>query len=167
MSKLPAAGEMFRFPYPFSRDTYEVVDADYDGVSVTTVPTWKVGPKNEYVYPDDTESVADAMGECVITVVSVHQPGRYPTRVFYTRTWVTPEGKAFGKTKLRVITASAFRGWTQGYRHEFTLRGCKCDGCRSWSDHRIGDSRTIAYESATPIGAVDPQAEATTDGPRA
>lgn len=138
---LPAVGEVFRFPYPFSRDTYTSVDADFDGVTTAEVPTWKVGPKNEYVYPDDTESVADAMGECVITVVSVHQPGRYPTRVFYTRTWVTPEGKAFGKTKLRVIAASAFRGWAHGYRHEFTLRGCKCDGCQAWNDHRIGDSR--------------------------
>lgn len=58
--------------------------------------------------------------------------------MFYTRTWIDPDGKAFGKTKCRVTTVPAFRTLAHGYRHQYVLLGCKCDGC-DWpnSDHRM------------------------------
>lgn len=71
--------------------------------------------------PPDIEAVADAMGAQVITVVSVHRPGRFPTRVFYTRQWRDPDGKLFGKGNLRVLSIHHFRTLTRGYRHEFRL----------------------------------------------
>lgn len=163
----PAVGEVFTVPYPFSRSTYEAIDCDENGINVATVPSWKVGPTSEYVQPDDTESVADAMGKCVLTVVSVHKPGKYPARVFFTRTWIAPDGKAFGKAKLRIATASAFAVLAGGYRHEFRLRGCTCDGCE-WptTDHRKQgyftalDSADAVNAGATPVdvGVTDERA---------
>lgn len=133
------AGDRFEVPYPFSRDTYEDTDySDEAGVTSSMVPTWKVGPTYIQTPPEgDTLSVADALGISVLTVVSVHKPGKYPTRVFFTRTWVSPEGKAFGKTKCRITTVPTFRTLTQGFRHDFVLRGCKCKGCEwPFHDHR-------------------------------
>lgn len=165
---LPAIGEVFTVSYPFSRDTYEALDIDEEGISTATVPSWKVGPKPEHVYPDDCQDVADGIGQCAIVVVSVHKPGRYPARVFFTRSWIAPDGKAFGKGKLRIAVAGAFRALIGGYRHQFVLRGCKCEGCK-WNDHRSSD-KYEAYKAwvdePVAVGAVDPVSEKVTDGPR-
>lgn len=134
------AGDRYERPYPFSRDTYSAFDDGEDGGGMTDVSTWKVGPKNEADGAGDCLSMADAFGTMVLTVVSVHKPGKYPTRVFFTRTWITPEGKPFGKTKCRMTTMPTFTTLTQGYRHAFVLRGCSCHGCRRLEDHRYGES---------------------------
>lgn len=149
-------GDRFEFVYPFARDTYRAVDEDEDGSGYADVPTWKVGVRHADKGEGDIESIADGLGRCVVTVVSTHKPGKYPTRVFFTRTWIAPDGKAFGKTKCRMTTAATFKTLVQGYRHEFVLAGCSCEGCR-WPhcDHRYGDS-LASMESAMSAGAVDP-----------
>jgi hypothetical protein len=118
------AGDVFRVKYPFVRAEYEEHDADEYGLSVTTVKSWKPGV--EFIacgyYGDDTEAVCDAEGEMVLTVIDVHKPGRFPARVFFTRSWVDPDGKAFGKGALRITTVPAFKRRTAGYMHEYTLR---------------------------------------------
>ena len=63
------------------------------------------------------------MGSMVLTVVDVFKPGRYPARVFYTRQWIDPDGKVFGKSALRMTTVSAFLRRTRGYMHDFYLDG--------------------------------------------
>jgi hypothetical protein len=131
-------GDRFEFPYPFSRSTYDQMDGgDEDNPpTFTAVPSWKVGPSSESDGMDGCYSMADALGKCVLTVVSIHKPGKYPTRVFFTRTWITPDGKAFGKTKCRVTTVPTFLAMATGYMHDYELRGCKCDGCMHQNDHR-------------------------------
>lgn len=61
------------------------------------------------------------MGLMVLSEVSRHKPGKYLERVFYVRSWVTPEGHPFGKAKLRITTAANFARLCKGYRHKFAL----------------------------------------------
>ncbi len=140
-------GQQFTVVYPFAHDTYvEHVEGD-EGWQESEVPTWKVGVRHADKGEGDVESIADAHGKSVLTVISVHKPGRFPTRVFFTRTWIAPDGKAFGKTKCRVTTVPTFMALTRGYRHPYVLAGCKCDGCR-WplTDHRMKGA--YDYETA-------------------
>lgn len=134
----PAVGEIFESVYPFHRATFGKWDGDESGEGyVEGIPTWTPGCRHAERGEGDIQNVADAFGRVVLTVVSLHKPGKYPTRVFFTRTWVNPDGKAFGKTTCRITTVPTFRLLTQGYRHEFVLAGCKCDGCKwPFQDHR-------------------------------
>ncbi len=111
------AGAMFAVPYPFVRDVFESWDADGP---VRTV-TWKPGVRNVLVPPDDCEAVADGVGAQILTVVSVHKPGRYPARVFYERQWSSPAETMFGKRKCLIKTQQAFRRVIAGYWHEYRL----------------------------------------------
>lgn len=106
--------------YPFVRDTFSY----YDEGSETEELTWKPGIRYEHrgPYPDsEPVSVADAIGRMELTIVSVHKPGRFPTRVFYTRKWIDPDGKRFGKTRLRMTTQATFNTLARGYRHPYEL----------------------------------------------
>ena len=116
------AGEEFVVQYPFVRVKVTLLDEDEDGRSGVEVDSWQPGTRNEHVYPDDCEAVADGLGVMTLTVVSTHKPGRYPLRVFFTRTFTTPEGKTFGKTKLHIVTAEKFRRISSSYQHPFELK---------------------------------------------
>lgn len=114
------AGSVFEVVYPFVRETY----SKFDGEDYIEAPTWKPGCRYEEYqsgYQElDTKAVADGMGKQILTVVDVHKPGEYPTRVFYTTTWISPDGKAFGKGKLKMTTVSAFKRRTEGFMsHEY------------------------------------------------
>lgn len=108
--------------YPFCRDKAQICDEE----GFAEIDTWRPGikfvdgpkscPENPY-----TVSVADAMGKQHFSVVSIHRPGKFPTRVFFTRQWQDPDGKIFGKGKLHVTTQQAFTRLLGGYRHEYTL----------------------------------------------
>jgi hypothetical protein len=112
-------------PYPFVRETVSLPDIDVDGVGCNEVPTWRPGTRFELHQRWDgeewSECVADAMGRMVLTVISEHKPGRFPTRVFFTRQWVDPDGKRFGKKALRILSRSAFTALTRGYRHRYEI----------------------------------------------
>lgn len=57
-----------------------------------------------------------------LDVVATFKPGRFPERVFYTRRWVDPDGREFGKTgRLLIATAGQFRRLLKGYRHPFAV----------------------------------------------
>jgi hypothetical protein len=123
--------------HPFVRGMFtEHVGDGEGGWSEVSRPTWEPGIRHEWVQPDDTEPVADAVGSQILTVVSVHKPGRFPERVFYTRLWRDPDGREFGKGKLHIKTAQAFRRLIRGYRHEYrvadpkltALTAGKCEG---------------------------------------
>ena len=98
--------------HPFVRDKFDPHHGDGDG----EIDCWKPGHRNELVYPDDSIAVYDGMGTQILTVVSLHKPGKYPTRVFYTRKWRDPDGTMFGKGALRMTTLPAFRRVIAGYR---------------------------------------------------
>lgn len=114
-------GREFRAPYPFIHTTYEKLPEDWEGMPVTT-PTWRPGVEHENTPPyGDTRTYADAMGEVVFQVIGVFKPGSFPTRIFFTRQWIDPDGKNFGKGKLRVTTQQHFRTLIKGYRHDFEM----------------------------------------------
>lgn len=118
-------GMEFRVPYPFVRSEYSA----FDGEGYSTIKTWKPGVvfEERFIPPDDmdTDSVAEGVGEMILTVVSVHKPGRFPTRVFFTRRWKTPVGTEFGKSACRCVTIEKFRRLAKGYAHEFVVRDLK------------------------------------------
>jgi hypothetical protein len=115
-----ASGDQFAVPYPFSRDTYTVHDTDEETFTSTEVPTWRPGTR-----PDEgatyCDAVADGMGAMLITVVSVHKPGKFPTRVFFTRRWRDPDGREFGKGKLHIRSQAQFRFLIGGFRYDFEM----------------------------------------------
>jgi hypothetical protein len=118
----PVAGDIYTAPYPFVRDTYVKYEAET--TDLVEAPTWKPGAVLESVgpYHEEVAAVADGVGSVIYTVIDIHKPGRFPTRVFYTRQWVTPEGKMFGKVKLHIDTMEKFRRLVRGYRFDFELR---------------------------------------------
>lgn len=113
---IPIAGEIFEHPYPFVHSSY--TEWDEDGSA--EVPCWKPGVTMKETY-EDYVAYADGMGEQILTVVATYKPGRFPTRVFFTRRWRNPSGGEFGKGALRIATVQAFRSLTSGYRHDFEL----------------------------------------------
>ena len=117
-------GGMLSVAYPFVRDTYKSYEFDGDGFSEVEASTWRPGIRYEHQGPHPYSSpvcVADAVGRMEITIISTHKPGRFPARVFYTRQWVDPDGKRFGKTKLMMMTQSAFNSLLHGYRWPYEL----------------------------------------------
>jgi len=111
------AGDVIRVPYPFYWGEYEALDEG----GPHKVKTWMPGTYAEFVGPDSAEDFADGMGEMVLTVVSVHKPGRFPTRVFYTRQWIDPSGNSFGKNNCRITTSQQFKRMAKGYLFPFSL----------------------------------------------
>lgn len=116
------AGQEHRAPYPFIRTIYEAPPDDPEGTMCVKQETWRPGVEHELEGPyGDTCTYADAMGEVLFTVIAVFKPGSFPTRVFYLRNWIDPDGRRFGKNKLHVTTAQHFRTLTKGYRHDFEM----------------------------------------------
>ena len=115
-------GDVIEAAYPFVRDTF----MEFDEEGGVEVPTWKPGVRHQngvqrHGYEPEIDTVADAMGHIILTVVSIHKPGRYALRIFYTRRWRDPDGREFGKNACRVTTSGAFRALGRGYRHPFAL----------------------------------------------
>lgn len=100
-------GAVFERWYPFKREEVEIWDNDGAIGAISWVPGWYYQDSG----PEDQEPAWDGEGVEIRTLVSLHKPGRYPERAFYVRQWRDPDGKVFGKTALRMTTASAFRKW--------------------------------------------------------
>ena len=109
--------------YPFVRYVANLYDED-DGRLYQT-EGWRPGcavetDENGFSYFPVKNYFAHGTGAMVLDVVATFKPGRFPERVFYTRRWVDPDGREFGKpNKLRVTTAAHFRSLLKGYRHDF------------------------------------------------
>lgn len=108
-------GATYTVACPFLRDVHSEWDEDGKAVSLTWKPGvefYSVGP-----YGDESKALAHGVGSVVYRLVDIHRlPRPYPPRAFYTRQWVSPEGKTFGKTALRITTLEAFKRRVQGYR---------------------------------------------------
>lgn len=109
------AGQEISTDYPFLRTTY----SDFSDGEVVELKTWRPGVNFESDGFDGTDTCADANGKVVYTVVELFKPGRFPERVFFTRNWIDPDGKQFGKSKLHITTKQNFRNLTKGYRHDY------------------------------------------------
>lgn len=117
MSQKFICGQELRAAYPFVRTEYDSGNED----GPFTIQTWKPGVNFESDGFDGVDACADANGEVVFTVIAVFKPASYPERVFYLRHWVDPDGKRFGKNKLRITTNQHFRELIKGYRHDYKL----------------------------------------------
>lgn len=108
--------------FPFIRQEYS---GPMDGAFVDGVKTWKPGTRCErgdYEYSDE-QWVADGEGFMVLEVLGAFKPGRYPERTFYLRSFIDPDGRHFGKAKVRVMASAAFKRMLKGYRHPYILLG--------------------------------------------
>lgn len=114
---IPDAGTVYAIPYPFVRDKYFV----YDEEGGFERDTWKPGVRFEAIAPDDCGAVADAVGQAVFTLVDTFKPGKFPRRAFFTRVFIDPDGRAFGKPRLHIATLEKFRRLTRGYQHPFGI----------------------------------------------
>lgn len=112
-------GVIYEAAYPFVRE--EVV-----GFTEHPMQTWRPGIQYNHAGPED-EGYANcnALGAILLTVVSIHKPGRFPTRVFYTRQWRDPDGKTFGKGALRCTTTATFNRLRAGYRIPYVIEPIK------------------------------------------
>lgn len=111
-------GKTYVAKYPFVRDEVELFDADEPYKKISWRPGCHIDQDGGYGY---RTMFAHSHGEILLTVVSVHKPGKYPVRIFYIRQWRDPDGLVFGKRKLRITTAGNFRRLSKGYRHQYDL----------------------------------------------
>lgn len=107
------AGQVFLVDCPFIRAPFE----HWDEEGSCKVLSWRPGVVWDLRYPDDADMRAHGMGKVRYEVVSVAKlPRPYPTRVFFTRKWLSPDNREFGTKKLRVMTLEAFRRRCQSYK---------------------------------------------------
>lgn len=121
------AGAVFTVPHPFCRQLVSLPGDDPEGPPSVERMSWVPGVRFEYgdsAYGDDPDTVEeyDGIGVQILTVVAVFKPGRFPTRVFYTRKWRVPEGREFGKGGLRIKVMSAFKRLISGYQYQNPAR---------------------------------------------
>lgn len=105
-------------PFPFVRDTYIGPEGEVVG--------WRPGTRVEYGGDgdpsyNDEEWQADGMGHMLITEYQTVKVPGYVERTFYSRAWRDPDGREFGKKKLRITATPAFKRMLKGYRHSFQL----------------------------------------------
>lgn len=119
----PEIGKTYTVTFPFVLEDVEILPDDPEATELVKVKSWRPGIEWEQHDSGDSDACADALGEMLLTVVDVHRPGRFPTRVFYTRQWKDPMGRVFGKGGLRITTLEAFRRRVAGYKHEVYVGG--------------------------------------------
>lgn len=116
-------GQVFTVAHPFVREEVSLPPDDPDATGLNLVMSWRPGIRHEQTDQwGSSDTFAEGIGAQILTVVSVHRPGRYPARIFYTRQWRDPAGKLFGKPNLRIKAVSAFKTLVKGYRHGFTVK---------------------------------------------
>jgi hypothetical protein len=111
------AGDVFEVDYPFWKN--EDPDSnEFDGIYRTG--DWEVGcfyEKGDYEVGLLDSYLYDTFGKMVLKVEGTHTiPGR-AERIFYTKTWIDPDGKEFGKDTLRVTSRGAFTRLLKGRRY--------------------------------------------------
>ena len=113
------AGFIATIRYPFVRDTF----IEYTEGGSADLPSWKPGIEvvSAGQYGEVVDAIAHGEGEMTLSVVGVFKPGRFPTRVFYTRKFKNPDGKEFGKGKLHIATLGKFRRLARGFHYAYEV----------------------------------------------
>jgi hypothetical protein len=120
-ASIPRAGDKFTIAYPFVRGTFLDVFGTFDEGEPVDKATWRPGIEFRQFCTEDTEAFCDAEGRAQFSVVAVFKPGHYPARVFFTRKFIDPDGKEFGKHKLHIATLDKFRRLVSGYQHPYGI----------------------------------------------
>jgi len=132
-------GQEFEVRAPFV--WYQTDIPEPDGPGFVTVETWKPGfdaESDEY----NTYYLCHGFGQIIYTIIDFHKlPRPYPARVFYTRKFRDPDGKVFGKSKLRITTTAHFTRMIKSH-------------CWPFSD-RLDDVEQIEKPTFTPVVAPD------------
>lgn len=104
MSAAVDAGMVFEREHPFTLCVENRGDPEFES------ERWRPGAwETKMIAPDDAVALAHAIGRARFTVVSVHTPPGYPTRVFYKRQFFMPDGSAYRPGNLRNSILSKFR----------------------------------------------------------
>ena len=119
MGSLPNVGQTYPVWWPFKRENYTPIpDEDPAAGGTPSLSretfTWIPGWRYEDCGPEDVEEAWDGEGTQHRTVISLHRPAQFPTRVFYVRFWRDPYGRAFGNRALRMTTVQSFNQWHRG-----------------------------------------------------
>ena len=110
-------GSVHKIKHPFLCEVY----SEFDGEGFTDAPSWRPGVRSIDNGSEYSTLEADGIGDQILTVVSVHRPGKYPERIFYTRKWRDPDGKMFGKDNLLVRSTAQFTVLVSGYIHRVSM----------------------------------------------
>ena len=113
--KLPQAGDVLTIIHPFCRIMFGAEIGEENKLC------WRPGIEMVECGPYDHEAMAHGLGFQRLTVHGVFKPGRFPTRVFYTREFIDPDGKVFGNGKCRITSLGPFRVKARGYRNAFRI----------------------------------------------
>ncbi|KKM19361.1 hypothetical protein LCGC14_1656430 [marine sediment metagenome] len=119
MISLPNVGQTYQVkPYPFVRSEYETFIES--GEHKESITTWRPGVDlSEASYEEN--GFCHGEGAMMLTVVSIHKPGKYPTRIFYVRQWEAPDGTRFGKKGLQCKALAGFSLLRAGYRYAYDI----------------------------------------------
>jgi hypothetical protein len=121
MSAPCKAGDVFRVKYPFILERVSLFSQDEEGCGSYETDSWRPGISSDVDHGGNPSYAVDGFGEMVLTVVDVFRPGKFPTRVFYTRSWVDPNGRTFGKSGLRITSIGNFGRLCAGYRYPYAM----------------------------------------------
>ena len=106
------AGMVFERDHPFTLVVENKGDPDCE------MERWRPGAWNTEVdgpYGESLSYFANAVGRVRFSVVSVHTPPGYPTRVFYKRQFFRPDGTAYASGSLKNCIISKFRRDIKGF----------------------------------------------------
>lgn len=98
-------GAVFERIHPFT-----FVQEHLSSDPADVIERWRPGAwETVMVAPDDACASCHGEGTVKFTVVSIHSPPRYQTRVFFTRHFVDPEGGIYAPNKLHNRVLSKFK----------------------------------------------------------
>lgn len=104
----------YRVIYPFHKGKRELYDEAADARLEKEV--WEAGVTWDQIDEYEAIACADAVGTMVLVEIGRYTPPGYRERVFFTRYFIDPDGKEFGKKDLRMVGAAKFRRLCQGFR---------------------------------------------------
>ena len=100
-----------------------------DGDDAADPRAWKPGVRvvRDPADPTAAEGRADGVGTMLLAVVDVLVPKGEVAHVFYRRSYVAPDGRAFGNGKLLVDAIKAFGRVAAGHPHPYVVDGTNRD----------------------------------------
>jgi len=112
------SNDIYFVKYPFVKVKISLFDGE-DGFN--ELVSWRPGTLPRMIYPDDSEEFAHAEGKMKLSVVDTFKPGKYPERIFYTRKFIDPDGKEFGKNNLHICSIQKFRRISTSFYYDYVI----------------------------------------------